>query len=356
MESTAAQLVVRLLGSFRVAVGDRPLPDSAWRRKRAADIVKLLALEPTHRLHREQIVEALWPDLDPDAAANNLRVALHRARQRLEEAGGPPGAFLSRDGDSLVLASPDAANVDVDAFEQAVAAAWRSTDPAASELAVDLYGGELLPENRYEEWCESRRAALRAAYLTLLARTSQLYEQRGELGRAIATLERATTAEPLAEELHVELVRLLALTGQRRRAMEQVVRLVRALKRELGAEPQPATRELALAIRDGRFPETTRSLEPAQPTPSPSRPTIGTVTFLVAGMEGIGGSWDSGDAGNTHQIFRRAVEEYGGRILDAVGDGSGAVFPRATAAVEAALAVREALVAAGAEKDDPLRV
>ena len=93
MESTAAQLEVRLLGSFRVAVGDRPLPDSAWRRKRAADIVKLLALEPTHRLHREQIVEALWPDLDPDAAANNLRVALHRARQRLEEAGGPPGSI-----------------------------------------------------------------------------------------------------------------------------------------------------------------------------------------------------------------------------------------------------------------------
>jgi predicted ATPase/DNA-binding SARP family transcriptional activator len=358
MESTAAQLVVRLLGNFRVAVGDRPLPDSAWRRKRAADIVKLLALEPTHRLHREQIVEALWPDLDPDAAANNLRVALHRARQRLEEAGGPPGAFLSRDGDSLVLASPDAANVDVDAFEQAVAAAWRSTDPAASELAVDLYGGELLPENRYEEWCESRRAALRAAYLTLLARTSQLYEQRGELGRAIATLERATTAEPLAEELHVELVRLLALTGQRRRAMEQVVQLVRTLKRELGAEPQPATRELALAIRDGRFPAKSLPLEPPRPTASLPRQTSGTVTFLV-GMEGRGGSGDRGiDESNSQEILRRVVEEHGGQTLDAAGDGNVAVFPLAAAALEAALAARDALDAAGAARkpEDSLRV
>ena len=187
-----------------------------------------------------------------------MRYVLYWFSFRIAEAGGPAGTYLSRDGDNLVLGPPDAAKVDIDAFEQAVAAAWRSTDPAASERAVDLYGGELLPENRYEEWSESRRAALRAAYLTLLARTSQLYEQRGELGRAIATLERATTAEPLAEELHVELIRLLALTGQRRRAMEQVVRLVRTLKRELGAEPQPATRELALAIRDGRFPEKAR--------------------------------------------------------------------------------------------------
>jgi predicted ATPase/DNA-binding SARP family transcriptional activator/Tfp pilus assembly protein PilF len=354
MESTAAQLEVRLLGSFRVAVGDRPLPDSAWRRKRAADIVKLLALEPTHRLHREQIVEALWPDLDPDAAANNLRVALHRARQRLEEAGRSPGAFLTRDGDSLVLAPPDAVEVDVDAFEQAVAAAWRSTDPAASERAVELYGGELLPEDRYEEWSENRRAALRAAYLTLLRRTSQLYEQRGELGRAIATLERATTAEPLAEELHAEVIRLLALTGQRRRAMEQVVRLVRTLKRELGAEPQPATRELALAIRDGRFPEQTRALEPPRPAPSLPRQTSGTVTLLVVDMGGMIGGGDR-EAAHAQEILHRVIEEHGGQMLDAAGDTRSAVFPLAAAALAAALGVREALAASGAGKDAPLR-
>jgi predicted ATPase/DNA-binding SARP family transcriptional activator len=357
MESTAAQLEIRLLGSFRVTVGDRPLPDNSWRRKRASDIVKLLALEPTHRLHREQIADALWPDLDPDAAANNLRVALHRARQRLEDAGGPAGRYLTRDGDSLVLAPPDAARVDVDDFERAVASAWRSTDPAASERAVDLYSGELLPENRYEEWTESRRAALRAAYLSLLARTSRLYEQRGELGRSIATLERATTAEPLAEELHVELIRLLALTGQRRRAMEQVVQLVRTLKRELGAEPQPATRELALAIRDGRFPEMTCPLEPPRPAPPPQprESAAGTATFLVAGTEGRSSGGHRGDADRTDEILRHAVAEHGGQILDAAGHGSAAVFPLAAAALAAALTARAALAAA-AEQHDPRRV
>src|SRR5690242_10152731 len=146
MESSTTPLEVRLLGGFRVAVGGRPLPESAWRQKRAADILKLLALAPGHRLHREQVSDALWPDLDPDAAANNLRVALHRARQRLEEAGCPPGVYLTRDGDSLVLAPSDGASVDVDDFEQATATAWRSTDPVVCERAIDLYAGELLPE------------------------------------------------------------------------------------------------------------------------------------------------------------------------------------------------------------------
>jgi predicted ATPase len=162
----------------------------------------------------------------------------------------------------------------------------------------------------------------------------------------------------LAEELHVELIRLLALTGQRRRAMEQVVRLVRSLKRELGAEPQPATRELALAIRDGRFPEIARSLEPSRPAPAAPRQTSGTVTFLVAGMQGTAGSGDRGDGGYAHEILCRVVEEHGGQMLDAVGESSlkGAVFPLAGAAVAAALAAREALVASEAGQDDPLRL
>ncbi len=55
-------LSVQLLGGFRVLVDGQPVPDAAWRQKRAAAVVKLLALEPAHRLHREQLIETLWPE------------------------------------------------------------------------------------------------------------------------------------------------------------------------------------------------------------------------------------------------------------------------------------------------------
>src|SRR5438093_9820697 len=93
-----AQCTIRLLGGFEVEIDGRPVPASAWRRRRAAEVVKVLALAPRHRLHREEIADALWPDLPPQAGAANLRKALHFARRAL---GGDEA--IGAEGDVVVL-------------------------------------------------------------------------------------------------------------------------------------------------------------------------------------------------------------------------------------------------------------
>ncbi len=269
MDADAA-LEVRVLGGFRVLVGGRGVPDGAWRQRRAAAVVKLLALAPGHRLHREQVAEALWPELAPEAAANNLRVALHHARRAIEGAGTPAGVFLVREGEGLALGPADRVRVDVDAFEEAVGRAWRTADPAAVEEALDRYAGDVLPEDPYEEWVASRRGAARASYLTLLARAARVHEGRGELERAIAVLERLVAAEPLDEEAQAALVRLLALSGQRRQALARYDRYVALLESEVGSEPGAATRDLAVAIREGRFPVAARPGAAAERATAPA--------------------------------------------------------------------------------------
>lgn len=87
--------------------------------------MKLLALEPSHRRHREQIRDILWPELDRDAQANNLRYSLHQAREHLQAAGAGASSVLVREGEMLVLGAEDSTWVDAAAFEQAVADAWR---------------------------------------------------------------------------------------------------------------------------------------------------------------------------------------------------------------------------------------
>lgn len=133
---------VRLLGDFRVVVDGRPLPGDAWAVRRPAELVKLLALAPGHRLRREQVMEALWPELEPDAMAANFHKAAHLARRSL----GPD--------ESLILASGSAAlwpsatlTTDVELFESAAELAVVSGDPSAFREAASLYGGELLPDN-----------------------------------------------------------------------------------------------------------------------------------------------------------------------------------------------------------------
>jgi predicted ATPase/DNA-binding SARP family transcriptional activator len=262
-------LEVRLLGGFDVRVGEQPVPAAVWRQRRAAAIVKLLALQPGFRLHREELIDTLWPDLDPDSAANNLRGALHHARRGLQEAGAPADLFLTRDGDAVLLGPRDLVQVDVAVFAQAVTRAWQSSEPAVAERAVALYGGDLLPEDTYEEWAVARREPLRASYLTLLARLATLYEDQGDLARAVATRERALAADPLDEATHAALMRLHARMGDRALALGQYARLESLLERELGTTPDAETRDLADAIQEGRI-----SPVPRPPSPPP-RPVAG---------------------------------------------------------------------------------
>ncbi|MFT4039497.1 MAG: BTAD domain-containing putative transcriptional regulator, partial [Thermomicrobiales bacterium] len=238
-------LAVHLLGGFTVVVAGRALPADAWGQRRAAAVVKLLALQPQRRLHREHLMETLWPDLASDAAANNLRVAVHRARQRLEAAGAT-GRVLTREHDDVVLGDPAETWVDVDAFTGAVQRAWLDDDPATAERAADLYRGDLLPEDPYEEWAAHRRTDLRVSYLALLTRLGQLHDAGGDTSAAIAAVQRLLAAEPLEEAGHAALMRLYSRVGARRQAMAQYDTLATLLAQELDAAPDPAT----TALRD----------------------------------------------------------------------------------------------------------
>src|SRR5215213_7869781 len=88
---------VELLGGFRVSVGSHALDAGRWRHGKAASLVKLLALAPGHRLHRERAMDLLWPGSDAEAAANSLRQALYLARRALKPMSDTtPSGYLQR--------------------------------------------------------------------------------------------------------------------------------------------------------------------------------------------------------------------------------------------------------------------
>ena len=79
------ELKIELLGGFRVSVNGQPIDDRVWRHRKAQSLIKLLALAKGFRLHREQLMELLWPEADLEAMGNNLRQALYLARKSLRE-------------------------------------------------------------------------------------------------------------------------------------------------------------------------------------------------------------------------------------------------------------------------------
>jgi predicted ATPase/DNA-binding SARP family transcriptional activator/DNA-binding CsgD family transcriptional regulator len=256
---------IRLLGGFEVTVGAQTIEEGQWRLRKAASLVKLLALSQGHRLHREQVMDLLWPDLGIRAASNNLRGALHVARRTLEPNTGSPESYLSFQGEQLALCPAGRLWVDVDAFEEAAEEARHVRNPAAYRAAIELYVGELLPEDRYEDWAEERRAELRETYLKLLVGLAGLHEERGEYERAIEALRKAVAEEPTRVEAHAGLMRLYALSERRAAALEQYERLKSILSEWLGAEPDAETRRLREEIASGWFPPPTQTTQEEPP-------------------------------------------------------------------------------------------
>jgi len=244
-----------LLGGFQISVGARrTIGENDWRLKKAGSLVKLLALEPRHRMHQEQILDRLWPELGLGAATNNLRQVLHVARRALDPDSKVSSGYLRRRGELLELCSETLLWVDTQAFEEAAAAARKAGDPAAYRAAIELYAGDLLPEDLYEEWTEDRRETLNRTYLSLLVELAAIYEEREEHGSAIGALQQALLKEPSHEGAHIGLMRVYALSGKRGEALGQYEQLRKALSRELGVEPSADSQRLYEDILEGRFP------------------------------------------------------------------------------------------------------
>jgi predicted ATPase/DNA-binding SARP family transcriptional activator/DNA-binding CsgD family transcriptional regulator len=249
-----AGLRIELLGTFRVAVGSRDIPEAAWRGSQPKSLLKLLALAPEHRLHRDQVVEWLWPERKPASEANSLHQTLHAVRRILEPVLSriTPSTYLHVHGDTLALAAVGLW-IDVDAFGAAAVTARRAGSGTAYKAALDLYSGDLLPDDLYADWAVNRREELRALYLSLLAEQALLYEREGRDDRAIEALNRLVEAEPTDEAAHMGLMRLYARGGQGPLALRQYRRLEEALRREFDAAPGAESRQLAREIVEGRL-------------------------------------------------------------------------------------------------------
>ena len=246
---------ISLLGGFAVVVDGRAVAAHAWTRRSAATLVKVLALRPGRQLPREQLVDLLWPDLLLEQAAPRLHKAAHYARAAV---GVPSAVVLAGDVVSLL---PDVeVAVDVERFDRAAG------DPSSVGEAIDLYRGDLLPEDLYEPWADAERERLRVSYLELL--------------RSAGRWADLVAAEPLDEEAHLRLVQQHVEGGSRSQALRQLEAMARTWRDELGAEPGPAAR--ALHARAQAMPP----VEPPSAAPGASATRVPRPATATVGRDG----------------------------------------------------------------------
>ncbi|HEV3281836.1 MAG TPA: BTAD domain-containing putative transcriptional regulator [Acidimicrobiales bacterium] len=238
-------LRVRLLGGFRVERRGVPISDLDWQRRTARQLTKLLATRPSHALHKEQVLDTFWPNLDVEVARSSLAKALHAARRALE-----PERLPRRDSpylhvrDDMITLDTDHVVIDADEFERHAKRALRMATASAYETALATYKGELLPEDIYEDWPSQRRHFLAELNVRLLVGLAQALENRGAHIEAVNHLCSALEQDPTREDVHRGLMRLYERMGARGLALRQYEICRAVLRREFNRAPDWETAAL----------------------------------------------------------------------------------------------------------------
>jgi DNA-binding SARP family transcriptional activator len=241
---------IELLGWLR-AVHEGPVV-ARFQMQQTGALLAYLALHPDRPHPRDELMELLWPEVDPQAGRQRLRQALSSLRQQLEPRDLPAGSVLLADRATVQL-NTEISTTDVLEFHAALQAGARAAgdEERAQRLteAVELYQGELLP-GYFDSWVLQEREWLAERYFEALHELLAHLEQAGEISRALQYAQRGVRADPLREAAQRGLMGLYAAAGQPDAALRQYRELERVLRQELGATPDEATRALARDLEE----------------------------------------------------------------------------------------------------------
>lgn len=249
----AYQLSVRCFGSFELFVGPAPIPVGAFSRSKAVALLKLLILNRGRPVPRDVLIEQLWPNATPKSGANRLHGVLHALRSVIEPYRSERRWIFATNQADLYrfdLKSPH--QVDLFEFDHNLAMArkaQRQNRPVAERIAfldkaVELHRGDLFADDPYAPWCQDERTELRERYLEALRSLAQLHARQDAYDPAIDALQRALRCDPLREDMHQALIRVLIGAGRRSDALVQYETCVQLLTDELGVAPLESTLQL----------------------------------------------------------------------------------------------------------------
>ncbi|MBI2887208.1 MAG: PAS domain S-box protein [Chloroflexi bacterium] len=248
--TTPTQWEFHCLGAFAVRKQGAPLPLSAFPRRQAVTLLKILLTFRGRPLHREHLMELLWPEVGLREGVQRLKVLIHTLRSVLEPEAqrGGQTRLLVTGKESYWLSAEAGLWVDVDAYRDLAArgdSAFEAGDlPQALEhygRACALYKGEYLPEDCYEDWSSDERSSLRERHQGLLEKAARAAALVDDQQGALDYYQQALALDPLRESTNRALMATLWRMGRREEAARQFHRLASALYKELGVSPEAET-------------------------------------------------------------------------------------------------------------------
>ena len=253
---TAAESIQAfVLGPFELRASGARISDRGWRTNKAKELFALLLLDRQRLVPRDELIAQLWPDTDVASALSNFHFTLHALRKALASAGASETTSIVRTDQGYRLALPAAIHVDLEVFLRSLRRGREARDAGRSRdaiqhfrAAVAVHRGQFLSDLT-APWIERQREETDRQLVVAAKELAMLELEWKEPAEAIRPLERLLEREPYDEEAHRLLMRAHHESGDGALAMRHYQALEAMLRRDLGVEPEAATKELYQRIK-----------------------------------------------------------------------------------------------------------
>ncbi|MCL4681449.1 MAG: GAF domain-containing protein [Rhodocyclaceae bacterium] len=252
IHAPAARLALRCFGPLKIFCDGEKIPVDAFKRRKALRLLKTLVLMRGTPIHRDRLIELLWPDCSQPAAVNRLHGVVNALRSSLESRRRPRTSEYIVCRDDFFHFNTDAPHsIDLFDFCDAEALARNALRQGEQERALDLlekavqlYRGDLFADDSEDETIEAQRVRLRHVYLDAVRELARLRTHLGHADEAIRVLRTALDIEPVAVDLYEALISQLLHLGRQAEARQQYEFGCAALRKYLDMEPPARMRAL----------------------------------------------------------------------------------------------------------------
>jgi len=282
-------LKIKLLGHFEAWRNDELLGKDAWPQPKVQTLLKVLLVERGQVYSHDQLIEALFADLDPSKATINLQRRISELRAVLEPhlKKRTESQYILRLGQGYCFNKEADCWIDVEAFERLVSTAKASeTDGIwhealeVYEQAIDLYQGDYLTDNLYEDWSLDPRERWRNELLNVLARSAECHARLGDYENAIERCQQAISIDCYRETNYRSLMIYYWRAGEQSK-VSQVYQDCSDTMEELRAQPSLETKTLFEKIQQGYV----SALEQIYPAPDMAKQPAS--SFVMPGIKSI---------------------------------------------------------------------
>lgn len=241
-------LRIRGLGVFEVWQSRRRVPDAELKKRRAGELLRFLLLQPNRAAHRDAVLEALWPDANPDNAIQQLHHATSTLRRTLEPELPDkfPSRYLLVEGESVRLVLPSGSQVD---FEPLLAAKPESLSRDEVQTLLSRYTGDLFAQDRFADWAAAAREQLTERYIALLLMEGHAALQANQPQAALDACKRALQKDPWREDAVLLGMQAAWAMHNRPAALRLYAALEASLRDELHIQPRQDVRAFAAQLR-----------------------------------------------------------------------------------------------------------